>query len=295
METTFGLLCGNDTSSSVSKMDMCSESNSSYTDETGLELGLGLGPSLTKAKKSSTWCEYGRIFTAKDFPNGFLTGRVNNVDGVFSINNGADCAGSSTENIGSASTSSRMFLSSAFEVIIFYSKMWWWDECDPFNTQVVGWPPIRTYRMNSFNQSKITNVDQEENGFSGNKEMESSKKKMYHGNNTKNDADFVKVNMDGLPIGRKVDLSSHSCYETLAKILEEMFIKSTNTTNFTNRGEKEVTKTCKLLDGSSEFVLTYEDKDGDWMLVGDVPWGMFLSTVKKLRIMRTTEAKGLGM
>lgn len=28
----------------------------------------------------------------------------------------------------------------------------------------------------------------------------------------------------------------------------------------------------KLLDGSSEFVLTYEDRDGDWMLVGDVPW-----------------------
>ena len=32
-------------------------------------------------------------------------------------------------------------------------------------------------------------------------------------------------------------------------------------------------KASKLLDGSSEFVLTYEDKDGDWMLVGDVPWG----------------------
>lgn len=29
----------------------------------------------------------------------------------------------------------------------------------------------------------------------------------------------------------------------------------------------------KLLNGSSEFVLTYEDKEGDWMLVGDVPWG----------------------
>lgn len=26
-----------------------------------------------------------------------------------------------------------------------------------------------------------------------------------------------------------------------------------------------------LLQGS-EYVLTYEDKDGDWMLVGDVPW-----------------------
>lgn len=28
----------------------------------------------------------------------------------------------------------------------------------------------------------------------------------------------------------------------------------------------------KLLGGLSEFALTYEDKDGDWMLVGDVPW-----------------------
>lgn len=28
----------------------------------------------------------------------------------------------------------------------------------------------------------------------------------------------------------------------------------------------------RLLDGTSEYVLTYEDKDGDCMLVGDVPW-----------------------
>lgn len=30
----------------------------------------------------------------------------------------------------------------------------------------------------------------------------------------------------------------------------------------------------KLMDllNSSEYVPTYEDKDGDWMLVGDVPW-----------------------
>jgi auxin-responsive protein IAA len=27
----------------------------------------------------------------------------------------------------------------------------------------------------------------------------------------------------------------------------------------------------QLLNGS-EYVPTYEDKDGDWMLVGDVPW-----------------------
>lgn len=30
----------------------------------------------------------------------------------------------------------------------------------------------------------------------------------------------------------------------------------------------------KLMDllNSSEYVPSYEDKDGDWMLVGDVPW-----------------------
>ena len=34
-----------------------------------------------------------------------------------------------------------------------------------------------------------------------------------------------------------------------------------------------LTESClkDLLHGS-EYVLTYEDKDGDWMLVGDVPW-----------------------
>lgn len=30
-------------------------------------------------------------------------------------------------------------------------------------------------------------------------------------------------------------------------------------------------KLMDLLNGS-EYVPTYEDKDGDWMLVGDVPW-----------------------
>ena len=48
-----------------------------------------------------------------------------------------------------------------------------------------------------------------------------------------------------------------------------------------------------LLHGS-EYVLTYEDKDGDWMLVGDVPWEMFMSSCKKLRIMKGSEARGLG-
>ena len=41
---------------------------------------------------------------------------------------------------------------------------------------------------------------------------------------------------------------------------------------------------------SSEFQLIYEDKDGDWMLIGDVPWGyviyhmlMLVNSTKNLK------------
>ena len=36
---------------------------------------------------------------------------------------------------------------------------------------------------------------------------------------------FVKVNVDGIAIGRKVDLNAHSCYQTLAQTLEDMFFR----------------------------------------------------------------------
>lgn len=39
---------------------------------------------------------------------------------------------------------------------------------------------------------------------------------------------FVKVSVDGIPIGRKVDLNAHSSYETLAQALVDMFFGSTN-------------------------------------------------------------------
>ncbi|OWM63290.1 hypothetical protein CDL15_Pgr022035 [Punica granatum] len=100
---------------------------------------------------------------------------------------------------------------------------------------------------------------------------------------------FVKVCVDGIPIGRKVDLNAHSSYETLAQAIEDMFFGPTSSIE-----KEQVNRPSKLLDGSSDFVLTYEDKQGDKMLVGDVPWRMFLSSVIRLRIMRTSEANGLG-
>ncbi|PWA37329.1 PB1 domain, AUX/IAA protein [Artemisia annua] len=87
----------------------------------------------------------------------------------------------------------------------------------------------------------------------------------------------VKVNMEGSLIGRKIDLYAHTSYEMLAQTLENMFY-----------GTHNAVGSSRLLNGTSEFVLTYEDKEGDCMLVGDVPWQMFLGSVKRLRILRNT-------
>ncbi|URD91661.1 auxin-responsive protein [Musa troglodytarum] len=72
---------------------------------------------------------------------------------------------------------------------------------------------------------------------------------------------YVKVSMDGAPYLRKVDLKMYDNYKELSSALEKMFSCFTI-------AESHL---MDLLNGS-EYVLTYEDKDGDWMLVGDVPW-----------------------
>ncbi|KAK9015742.1 hypothetical protein V6N11_006836 [Hibiscus sabdariffa] len=87
---------------------------------------------------------------------------------------------------------------------------------------------------------------------------------------------FVKVYMEGIPIGRKLDLLVHDNYYDLIRTLELMF----NTNIIWAEPEAEV-------DGDrykKYHVLTYEDKEGDWMMVGDVPWEMFLSAVRRLKI-----------
>ena len=48
-----------------------------------------------------------------------------------------------------------------------------------------------------------------------------------------------------------------------------------NEGNCGSQGMKDFMNESKLMDllnGSDYYVPTYEDKDGDWMLVGDVPW-----------------------
>ncbi|QHO20912.1 hypothetical protein HN51_063304 [Arachis hypogaea] len=88
---------------------------------------------------------------------------------------------------------------------------------------------------------------------------------------------FVKVYMEGIPIGRKLNLLAHHNYHALVKALANMF----RTTILCPNSHQ-----LPLISGNNVHVLTYEDQEGDWMMVGDVPWEMFLTSVKKLKITR---------
>ncbi|KAJ7965852.1 Auxin-responsive protein [Quillaja saponaria] len=143
--------------------------------------------------------------------------------------------------------------------------------------QVVGWPPIRSFRKNSL--ATTTKNNDEVDGKAGSGTL------------------FVKVSMDGAPYLRKVDLRNYSAYPELSSALEKMFscftIGQCGSHGALGRETLSESKLKDLLHGS-EYVLTYEDKDEDWMLVGDVPWEMFIDTCKRLRIMKGSDAIGLA-
>ncbi|KAH0903795.1 hypothetical protein HID58_043298 [Brassica napus] len=129
----------------------------------------------------------------------------------------------------------------------------------------LGWPPVRSFRKNTLAT-------------------------------TCSAAFFVKVSMDGAPYLRKVDLKSYTNYMELSTALEKMFTTFTlgqcGSNKATRKDKLCETKLKDLLNGK-DSVLTYEDKDGDWMLVGDVPWEMFSDVCKK-KIMKGCDAIGLA-
>ncbi|KAF6173436.1 hypothetical protein GIB67_027131 [Kingdonia uniflora] len=102
-------------------------------------------------------------------------------------------------------------------------------------------------------------------------------------------------NLDRAPYLRKVNLKMYKSYQELSDALGKMF-SSFTIGNCGSEGMKDFMNESKLMDQlkGSEYLPTYEDKDGDWMLVGDVPWEMFVHSCKRLRIMKGSEAIGLG-
>lgn len=143
--------------------------------------------------------------------------------------------------------------------------------------QVVGWPPIRSFRKNSMASVPSKNDDDAEG-------------KMGAG------CLYVKVSMDGAPYLRKVDLKTYGSYLDLSLALEKMFSCFTIGQCGSHGASRDGLSESRLMDllHGAEYVLTYEDKDGDWMLVGDVPWEMFTDSCKRMRIMKSSEAIGLA-
>lgn len=100
-----------------------------------------------------------------------------------------------------------------------------------------------------------------------------------------NDATFfVKVYMEGIPIGRKLDLFAHDGYHALIRTLDHMFsttilckshiflLMCSSQSEIINDSFQAGAEVDGVLHSEKCHVLTYEDKEGDWMMVGDVPW-----------------------
>ncbi|XP_006650734.1 auxin-responsive protein IAA14-like [Oryza brachyantha] len=134
--------------------------------------------------------------------------------------------------------------------------------------QVVGWPPVGSYRRSTFQSSSSSAAGAKAKGG----ETEGKKKKGTAGGGL-----YVKVSMDGAPYLRKVDLRLYGGYRELRDALDALFgCFSASPADASAAGH---------------FAVAYEDKDGDLMLAGDVPWDMFICSCKKLRIMRGSEAR----
>ncbi|XP_060171119.1 auxin-responsive protein IAA20-like [Lycium barbarum] len=126
---------------------------------------------------------------------------------------------------------------------------------DGYEAGVVGWPPVNSLRKILCHQSSrggggAVNYVMVENGGGS-----SGRGSLYK---------YVKVKMEGVGIARKIDLSLFQSYGTLTDTLISMFGKS-----------KE---------NGDAYKLTYQDKEGDWLLAGDVPWRTFVGSVQRLKL-----------
>ncbi|KAJ6838891.1 auxin-responsive protein IAA18-like [Iris pallida] len=153
----------------------------------------------------------------------------------------------------------------------------------PQTRAVVGWPPVRSFRKNIASTSNKPTVESQKRG------SEKATKPDNGGRGS-----FVKINMEGVPIGRKVDLKAYDNYDRLSLAVEELFrgLLEAQRDPKAVGGQKHTEKSQALkglVDGTGEYTLVYEDDEGDKLLVGDVPWEMFVAQAKRLRVLKTSE------
>ncbi|KAI3454210.1 hypothetical protein Pfo_010873 [Paulownia fortunei] len=125
---------------------------------------------------------------------------------------------------------------------------------DEENQEIVGWPPINSLRKEYL-------LHHHQGGWMANHRADRVipvRSSMY-----------VKVKMAGVPIGRKIDLRLYNSYQALTDTLINMFAK------YTKNDSRD-----------GDYAILYQDREGDWMLAGDVPWETFVESVQRMEILR---------
>ncbi|XVE97417.1 hypothetical protein REPUB_Repub03eG0017500 [Reevesia pubescens] len=126
------------------------------------------------------------------------------------------------------------------------------DGNDAEEDQIVGWPPIKSWMKKIFQHQHQVGRIEKENGRSI----------------------YVKVKMEGVAIARKIDIRLYHSYQALTNSLISMFAK------YQKCDENEYNNT--------RYTLTYQDKEGDWLIAGDIPWQSFIRSVQRLEIVRNS-------
>ncbi|XP_066313664.1 auxin-responsive protein IAA2-like [Miscanthus floridulus] len=150
---------------------------------------------------------------------------------------------------------------------------------------VVGWPPVRSFRRNLASSSSRPSPQSSSGHHRHHKVHDGGALDGAHKGGL-----FVKINMDGVPIGRKVDLTAYGGYADLSAAVGKLFrglLAAQRDPAATAGGEAEEEVQEPVIGG--DYTLVYEDDEGDRVLVGDVPWEMFVATAKRLRVLKSSD------
>ncbi|KAE8715223.1 Auxin-responsive protein IAA26 [Hibiscus syriacus] len=106
---------------------------------------------------------------------------------------------------------------------------------------VVGWPPVCSFRKNRATPSSLKPASEPTSGLPH--KVAGEEKPAGTEPNVK--GLFVKINMDGVPIGRKIDLKAYDSYKKLSTAVDELFRgllaaqRDTSVRRVMNKQEKE--------------------------------------------------------
>ncbi|XP_045804502.1 auxin-responsive protein IAA29 [Trifolium pratense] len=128
---------------------------------------------------------------------------------------------------------------------------------------LVGWPPIKSWRKKELHDQQHHGHIRIDHRMQGNENQDRRLRPLY-----------VKVNMEGVAIGRQVNLRLYNSYHTLKDSLINMFVKYQN-----------------FEEDGVNYTLIFQNKQGDWLLTEHIPWQSFIGTVRRLAILGNEKMK----